>query len=51
MPEKDLIDRANLWLKLSEKATNHAFSPLRAQIYMQEIARRTQDQMTHSMLS
>jgi len=50
MPKSDLIDRTNSYLKLSEKATNAAFFPLRARIFMQELERRDQDRQTRRML-
>jgi hypothetical protein len=42
----DLIGLANRYLKLSEKATDAALFPLRAQIIIQEMARRTQNRQT-----
>jgi hypothetical protein len=49
MPEKELIVFTNDYLKLSEKSTEAAFYPIRAQIFMQELARREQDKQTKQM--
>jgi hypothetical protein len=51
LPEADLISLGNRYFKLSEKATDAAFFPLRAQIFMQELARRTQDRQTTSIIA
>jgi hypothetical protein len=46
LPKADLIDRANRYLKASELATDAAFHPIRAQVFMQELARRSQNRQT-----
>jgi len=50
MPKKELIRLTNSHLKESEKATDRAFFPLRAQIFMQELARRDQNRQARIMI-